>query len=214
MTDGIIRKPADLPAADDPAALEHLRERLAANESKINRFEQNADDTALANHEVQQLGSFMAESEAAYREQRPDYDKAIDHVVQMRANELALYGLNRAQIQQTISEEAAEIVRAAVQQGRDPAELGYQIALSRGYRPQEGETPAAAEAPAKANGAQATIDAIARAKEANKSLGSGGGSSAKALNAEAFAAMSDAEIEAICSTPEGAAAFDAALGKV
>lgn len=197
------RKPADLPAADDPAAMEHLRTRLAENEQKINRFEQNADNEALANHEIQQLGSFMAESETKYREQRPDYDAAISHVVQMRAQELALYGLTRPQIQQTISEEAVEIIRAAVQQGRDPAELGYQLALSRGYRPAEGAEPA------KANGAQATIDAIARAKGANKSLGSGGGGSPKNLTAEAVAAMGPDEFEALYSTPEGKAMIDA-----
>lgn len=201
------RKPEELPAADDPAAIEHLRARLAENEQRVNRFEQNADNEALANHEIQQLGSFMAESEAQYRETRPDYDKAIEHVILMRANELALYGLSRPQIQQTISEEATEIVRAAVQQGKDPAELGYQIALSRGYRPAEG----AAE-PAKPNGgggAQATIDAIARAKGANKSLGGGGGSAPKNLTAEAVAAMSGEEFEALYSTPEGKALIDA-----
>jgi len=54
------RKPEELPAADDPAAIEHLRTRLAENEQRVNRFEQNADNEALANHEIQQLGSFMA----------------------------------------------------------------------------------------------------------------------------------------------------------
>lgn len=201
------RKPADLPAADDPAAIEHLRTRLGEIEQGQNRISQQMDNEALANHEIQQLGSFMADSEAHYREQKPDYDDAINHVVQMRANELALYGLNRAQIQQTISEEATEIVRAAVQQGRDPAELGYQIALSRGYRPAEGEA-----APAKTNGsggAQATIDAIAKAKAQGKSLGGGGGSSPKNLTAETVAAMSGDEFEALYSTPEGKALIDA-----
>lgn len=202
--DVAARKPADLPAADDPAALEHLRTRIAEQDQKINRFEQNADNEALANHEIQQLGSFMAESEAKYREQKPDYDAAIEHVVLMRANELALYGLNRAQIQQTISEEAAEIVRSAAQQGRDPADLGYQIALSRGYRPAEGQ------AEVKPNGgAQATLDAIAAAKAKSKSLGAGGGSAPKNLTAEAVAAMSQDEFEALYSTPEGKALIDA-----
>lgn len=200
------RKPADLPAANDPAALEHLRSRIAEQDQKINRFEQNADNAALAEHEAQQLGSIMNESEAKYREQKPDYDAAIEHVVIARANELALYGLNRAQIQQTIAEEATEIVRNAVQQGRDPAELGYQIALSRGYRPAEGDA-----APAKANGggAQATIDAIARAKASGKSLGSGGGGSPKTLTIEAVNSLSPEEFDQLYSTPEGKALIDA-----
>jgi hypothetical protein len=200
------RKPADLPAADDPAALEHLRARLNEVEQGQTRISQHMDDTALAQREVQELGNVMVQSEARYRQEKPDYDDAINHVIHMRANELALYGLAPAQIQRTIAEEATEIIRSAVQQGRDPAELGYQIALSRGYRPAEGD----GKTEAKPNGgAQATIDAIARAKASGKSLGSGGGGSPKALTAEALAALSDDEFEAIYSTPEGKAMIDA-----
>jgi hypothetical protein len=208
------RKPADLPAADDPAALEHLRTRLNEVEQGQTRMSQHMDDTALAQREVQELGNVMVQSEARYRQEKPDYDDAINHVIHMRANELALYGLAPAQIQQTIAEEATEIIRSAVQQGRDPAELGYQIALSRGYqialsrgyRPAEGD----GKTEAKPNGgAQATIDAIARAKASGKSLGAGGGGSPKTLTAEALAALSDDEFEAIYSTPEGKAMIDA-----
>lgn len=201
------RKPADLPAADDPAALEHLRSRIAEQDQKINRFEQNADNAALAEHEAQQLGSIMNESEAKYREQKPDYDAAIDHVVAARASELALYGMAPVQIQQIISEEATEIVRSAVQQGRDPAALGYQIALSRGYRPAEGDGKT--EGKPNGSGAQATIDAIAAAKAKSKSLGTGGGGSPKTLTIEAVNSLSPEEFDQLYSTPEGKALIDA-----
>ena len=199
------RKPEDLPAGDDPAAVEHLRQRLAQIEQGQTRVEQRLDTQAVNQAEMQQLGGVMAQSEALYRQEKPDYDSAIEHVVKARAAELALYGLTPPQIQQTISEEATEIVRSAVAQGRDPAELGYQIALSRGYRPagpaETTETPPQGQA-------QRTLDAIAQAKAQGKSLGGAGGGKVATLNAEAVLAMSPEDFAAVYSTPEGKAMID------
>ena len=94
---------------------------------------------AADNAEVQQLGAVMNSSEAQFRETTPDYDAAINHVVQARAQELSYFGLSPAQINETIAQEATDIVRAAVQQGRNPAELAYAIAQSRGYRPAQAD---------------------------------------------------------------------------
>jgi len=97
-------------------------------------------------------------------------------------------------------------VRAAVAQGRDPAELGYQIALTRGYVPKAAEQTQ--EKPNGSGGAQAVLDAIEKAKAAGKSLGSGGGAASPNLTAEAVAALSPDEFEAIYSTPEGRKMID------
>jgi hypothetical protein len=181
------RKPEDLPPADDPAAVEHLRKRLGELEQGQTRITQTMDEAALNQRELQELGSFMGQSEAAFRQEKPDYDEAINHVVQARARELTRYGLNQAQIQETIREEATEIVRTAVARGLNPAQLGYEIAQDRGYVPKQAQQQ---EETAKPNGggANAILDAIEQAKKANKSLGSGGGSSPKTLNAEAVLA--------------------------
>jgi hypothetical protein len=199
------RKPADLPPADDPAQVEHLRTRLAELEQGQTRISQHIDTQAVNQAEMQQLGSVMHQSETKFREQKPDYDAAINHVVNARAQELSLYGLTPPQIQQTIAEEATEIVRSAISQNRDPAELGYQIALSRGYRPAETGAANGAEQPSKA---QQTIDAIAKAQAQSKSLGGAGGGKVQTLNAEAVLAMSPEEFDRVYSTPEGKAMID------
>jgi hypothetical protein len=202
------RKPEDLPAADDPAALDHLRRRIEETQQTVTRVTQHMDDQALGQQELAQLGGYMQQSEARFREEKPDYDAAIQHVVEARAKELSYYGLTPPQIQQAISDEATEIVRSAVAQGRNPAELGYQIALTRGYRPAEGSGPQNG-AEAKPTGANAVLDAIEKAKSQGKSLGSGGGSAVKTLTAEAVAGLSADEFDAIYSTPEGKAMIDA-----
>jgi hypothetical protein len=199
------RKATELPAADDPAQVEHLRTRLAELEQGQTRISQHIDTQAVNQAEMQQLGSVMHQSETKFREQKPDYDAAIDHVVKARAQELSLYGLTPPQIQQTIAEEATEIVRSAISQNRDPAELGYQIALSRGYRPAETVATNGGAQPSKA---QQTIDAIAKAQAQSKSLGGAGGGKVQTLNAEAVLAMSPEEFDRVYSTPEGKAMID------
>lgn len=199
------RKPADLPPADDPAALEHLRARVAEQDQSLNRIGQQIDTQAANQAEVQQLGAVMAASENEYRSQQPDYDAAIQHVVEARARELGLYGLNPAQVQQTIAEEAMDIVRSAVSQGRNPAELGYQIALSRGYRPQAEQ--------GQANGnAAATVAALGAAKASSKSLGQASGTTPHQLNAETIINMGPEEFDRLYSTPEGRRQIDAIAG--
>lgn len=197
------KQPEALPAADDPAAVEHLRQRLGQIESRQTQFDQRQQLDAADQAEIQQLQSVMATSEASFRAEKPDYDAAIMHVVQARAQELALYGLKPHEIQQAIAEEATDIARSAVAQGRNPAELGYQIALSRGYRPESAQPPAQQQ-----GGAAATLAAIQQAQAASRSLGSGGGATPQALNADAIKQMTDDEFDALYSTPEGRRLID------
>ena len=194
------RQPAALPDADDPAALEHLRARVEQQDQTLNRFTQDRDNQAINDAEITQLRNVMASSEAEFRQTKPDYDTAISHVINARAQELSLYGLGREQIEHTIAEEAADIARSAVAQGRNPAELGYQIALSRGYRP---------DAPAGSGAAAATIAAIGNAREGSRSLSQAAGSTPQTLNADAVAAMDGDEFERLYSTPEGRRMIDA-----
>lgn len=199
------RKPEELPAADDPAAVEHLRKRLEEQGQQLNRLGQQQDMQAVQTREYQELGAVITASDAKFREVQPDYDDAITHLVNARAQELAEYNLPPAQIQATIAEEALDIVRTAVSLGRDPAEMGYKIAISRGYRPQQGEQQQ------QGNGkALDKLQAIATAQAGSKSLGqASGGTTAAQLNAEAIAALSGEEFERLYMTPEGRALIDA-----
>jgi hypothetical protein len=71
------RKPEDLPAADDPAALDHLRRRIEETQQTVTRVTQHMDDQALGQQELAQLGGYMQQSEARFRAEKPDYDAAI-----------------------------------------------------------------------------------------------------------------------------------------
>ncbi len=196
------RQPEPLPPQDDPAQVEHLRQRLAQMEQQQTRFAQDADNQRLDQAESQQLQAAIASSESEFRSAQPDYDDAVQYVIEARARELQLHGLNAVEVQQAVAEEAQDIVRSAIRQGRSPAEMAYQIAQSRGYRP---ATPQ--QQPQ--GSAAATIAAIAAAKSQGRSLGQASGTTPQTVNADTIAAMTDDEFAVIYSTPAGKAMIDA-----
>jgi hypothetical protein len=195
--------PVQPPETDD-TGLKHLTERLNQVEQTAHKATQTLDMQRIEEAENQQIAAVVAQSEAAYRTQKPDYDDAIRHVVNARAHELELYGLSPVEIRTALGNEVADIARSAIAQGRDPAELGYQIALSRGYRPGSGE--------AQPGQGQRTVDAVAAARSQSRSLGQAAGSTPTQLTAEAILAMPSEEFEALYMTPEGRKLIDSIGG--
>lgn len=196
------RQPEPLPESDD-AGVQHLRERLAQLEQAQTRTSQSLDNQRLDQAESQQLQAAIASSEAEFRQTQADYDNAVQYVIEARARELQLHGLNQVEISQAIADEAQDIVRSAIRQGRSPAEMAYQIAQSRGYRPEATQTTRQPQ-----GGAAATVAAIAAAKAQGRSLGQASGTTPQTLNADALAAMTDDEFAVIYSTPEGRRMID------
>lgn len=122
-------------------------------------------------------------AEQAFRKENPDYDDAIAHVAQARAQELSMYGLSEQQIQAQISQDANAIYDSARRMNMNPAQLIYQIAQQRGYArtsPVEDET--------------AKVEALATAQKQTQGLGSGGSRQAGRLTVTQLAEMSEAEL--------------------
>jgi hypothetical protein len=190
---------------DDPDSVEYLKRKIAELEQGQTKTTRYLEGQQLDNAEHAQLVTLLTQSENAFRQDHPDYDAAIEHVIGARANELRIYGLTDVEINQTIREEIADISRAAIAQKRDPAEVGYEIAKLRGYIAKAPEQ----QQQAKPNGKAAdVIAAIANAQKSGKSLGQASGATAQAINAETIAAMTQAEFDQLYSTPEGRALID------
>ncbi len=199
------RQPEALPAQDDPAQVEHLRQRLAQLEQGQTRITQERDNQRLDQAESQQLQAAIASSESEFRAAQPDYDDAVQYLISARHNELVKrHGLDPVSANLAIAEETQEVVRSAIRQGMSPAEMAYGIAQDRGYRPAQQQQAAPAQ-----GGAQRTMDAIAAAKAGSRSLGQASGTTPQVVNAETIASMTDDEFAVIYSTPEGRKMIDA-----
>jgi hypothetical protein len=195
------------PADDDIAGqVAYLKAQLERVQGTADGFVRDRQAASLDQAETQHLSAALTTSEAEYRTQKPDYDEAVNHVINARAQELQLYGLNPVQIQQALQQEVLDVTRAAIQQGKSPAEVAYQLAALRGYRPKEGGEQQGGQPP---NPAAATLAAITAARQGSRSLGHAAGvAPPKDLNAQTIAAMNDDEFAALYSTPEGRRMID------
>lgn len=192
----------------DENSVEYLRAKIAELETGQKQTKSFLENQQLDVAEHNQLVSALNVAENEFRQDHPDYDAAINHVVNARAQELALYGLQPAEIQATVSEEISEIARAAIQQKKNPAEVGYELARLRGYTPQQTQT----QEQTQINGfgkAKDIVAAVKRAQEQGKSLGqAAGGATAQTINADTIARMTQDEFDALYATPEGQALID------
>lgn len=122
---------------------------------------QNRQNEAQAG--VQQLTVRAAAMEREFAAANPDYDKASAHLFDMRRQELMAAGWSDpAEIHTMMVNEATGLAARALQQGRNPAEVVYQLAKLRGYNgaPAGGEAPGnGAQLPAAAEGQLRTIAA-------------------------------------------------------
>lgn len=185
---------------DDPAALRHLANRLQQTEARLHERDTREQEYGVAQQENQVLHSSLMQSEAAFRATTPDYNDAAQHLAQARANQLQLMGMSQHEVMETLSAEVMEITRAAIEQGRDPAEVAYQWAKTYGYQPQGGNA-----APAqKQQEANPMLAAIANGQKQSRSLNNArGGSSSAEVNANSIANMSEEEFGRLYDSPEG-----------
>jgi len=182
--------------------LDHLQRRLDQIEQGNRQRETREQEAGVDQHEARVLHNTLAQAEAEFRQQTPDYGDAADHLMRSRARQLQIMGVADHEILDTIREEAADITRVAIQQGRSPAEVVYDWAQTYGYQPKGQQAPQ--------QQGNAMLDAIARGQKQSRSLSSArGGSSVSDVNASAIANMSEDEFQALYATPEGKKIIDA-----
>lgn len=182
-------KPAVPDFDTDPlGAIKHDRE---TSQQRMDRLEQRFQ----AEDQRTQLRSFVEGHEAEFRKTAPDYDAAIAHVVASRGEELAMLGANPEQIRATLQQEAQTIAMVAAQNGKNPAEVMYGFAKTRGYRKAEAKPETEA---------RSQVETLQRGAAASRSLGTAGGSPAESgltlkaladMPLEDFAKISDKDFE-------------------
>jgi hypothetical protein len=96
---------------------------------------------------VQQLNQIASRAEAEFSQKTPDYTQARDFIRQGRAKELQMFGVPNDQIPVIIANEERQLVQAALQQRRNPAEVVYEIAKARGHGVQAAPPPVQPAAP-------------------------------------------------------------------
>ena len=167
---------------ENPA--EHLRSQIQQVRQLTEqqyRQQQEAAKVQAQREQVAQLTNVVTSVEQAFAQKAPDYYEAVNHLRTTRAAELEALGLDPDSASQRVHQELVQHAYMAAQQGLNPAEQAYRIALARGYQ----SKPAAPSAADK-------LQAQAKGVAASRTLGSGGATKQQ-LSLDALASMSAEE---------------------
>ena len=138
--------------------------------------------------------------EARFRQQQPDFPRAVQHYILSRLHEMNALGLSTDQAEEAITIEAQQLLYQCAQTNRSAAEAIYSMARARGY--------GSAGSGAGGGGAQPQYARPA----GGRSFGHGAGAAPGAITPQQLAAMSDEDYAAFRATPEGRAAIRRAMG--
>ena len=116
----------------DPAGFREFYKRERAREREEREQQEQARQ---AQDRQQQMAAYVQRAEQAFVAQTPDYQAAIQHLGQSRRQELTMQGYSPEQVQQIIAQDIGAIAQNALRSGKNPAEIAYELAKHRGYRP-------------------------------------------------------------------------------
>jgi predicted phage tail protein len=195
-------EPAPLPdMATDP--IQHIDGRFRSIEqqaAEIRQFQEQQRQAQAQQAQFAELRNHLVASEQAFRAETPDYDAAMQHMIQVRHAELQALGLvDPVARNQQLMQDVAQLTAQARQMGRNPADVMYQIAAARGYRkaaPAPTPIEAAIEAPA-VSAADRQVAAIERGRAMSTTVGTSGTAPPTRLTPDRIANMSEAEFSRV-----------------
>jgi len=140
--------------------------------------------------------------EARFRQQQPDFPRAVQHYILSRLHEMNALGLSTDQAEEAITIEAQQLLYQCAQTNRSAAEAIYSMARARGY----------GSAGTGTGGAGGGAQAHTARPAGGRSFGHGAGAAPGAITPQQLAHMSDEDYAAFRVTPEGRAAIRRAMG--
>lgn len=150
------------PATDPLGALMHKLEQM---NTRINELQQHSTQATNQTLQQQQFAAFrdtVNSLKVQFAATTPDFDAAYQHLRNQRIADLRSYGLTDANIQQTILREEVALAEAAINNGKNPAAVIYEMSKRHGYVTQ---APAATPTPPAQK-----LDQIAAAQAAARTL--------------------------------------------
>lgn len=179
--------------------LEDVRKELKTlQDDKAQKVEQDKQTSVIRG-----IMDYAVTKENEFKAANPDYDEASAFLINSRKEELADLGYPEAQIMQMIQGEKLTIAAQAKEQGKNPAELVYNIAKRRGFQK---KVPAAGDG----NGQQpqddkARIETVRKGTEHGTGLSGARGNAPSPLTAQRLLELSEADFDKAIQTPEGRA---------
>ena len=180
--------PEKAPEYVDPLVDPEAFRKWAEHQSQSTQQRLEAEQRQRQQSEqAQQRAQTVQRMEAEFAERTPDYGDAVEFFQTQAVSQLQQQGFGEQEIRQEITRYANGLFDAASAAGINPAQLLYMRAQEAGYQPKKAEAPQPSETD--------RMLAQAKAQDATKGLGSGGGAPADGRpTAKQIADMSPDEI--------------------
>lgn len=154
-----------------------IRDDIQSLKTSQEQRDQQAQEQTQATENENQLLSQVQSYVTEFTKNNTDYQDALTHVLDSRAQELRMMGTPEAQIQQALQQESMGLAQNAIATGGNPAEVVYNLAKLRGYTP---------------SAKPAALDQIEKGQQASTTLPSGANEGPSLLDVEQ---MSDEEFD-------------------
>ena len=162
--------------------INHVLGNMQASTAELQQWRAQQESTARQHAAEQQALDWADEQGRHFAESEPQYEDAFEFARNSRDKELKAMGYNAAQRAAILRTNRLEIVRNAMQQEKNPAELIWDYARARGFMPK-----------ARAGDADATAKIAAGLQAAGGKLNKGGASGEGELSAKDLSNISDPE---------------------
>lgn len=132
---------------DDPAG--NLQHQIAATQAELAAVRQTSEQARQVQEVVafeQQIATSTQAAEVAFAKDHPDYLAAVQHLQNIADKNLQMMGVEDPSARQAqIRKDALAMSLKALQMGKSPAEVAFQLAVNYGYRATEKEASEAAK---------------------------------------------------------------------
>jgi hypothetical protein len=175
------------PEKDALGALKATAEEVRA----FREFRENQAQQQQRNNYAMDVMGRAQNAEAEFMKATPDYGEASVFLKNARADELSILGKSPFEISQILSQEGLLLADAALRQGKNPAEMVYNLAKTKGYNKSQTQV-----VQAQPEGDAEKLARIAAGQKANTSLGNLNATPPKpALSGKDLLAMDDEQFE-------------------
>ena len=118
--------------------------QLARQNEQLSQWQQGQALQQQQAVQMQQLSGWVTQQEGEFEKEHPDYAKAYEHIVKIRRSELKAMGFNSQQQDAAIIQDAQLVASQAIQVGKNPAEILWELAETRGYKTEKPDVATAA----------------------------------------------------------------------
>lgn len=165
---------------DPLAAMAHNQQLTVQQLNELRQERQVQEARARQHAQTQQLVGWAQHQAREFAQEAPDFASAYKHMLSARKGELEAMGMDPQQVAQTLEDNELWVYQTAAQQGKNPAEMIYNMAKAAGYQKQ-----------AEQSNPEQKVAALQKGVAASKTLGSSASSGKP--TAEQIANMSDEE---------------------